>query len=84
MKHYPNSEESLLRPKELENIFEYSKILSAGFPHMRVDFYIEQNKVIFGECTFFHSAGNVAFEPAEFDYEMGRYLDLSKLNNYKR
>ena len=84
LNHYPNSEDSLQRPEELENILEYSKILSAGFPHMRVDFYIEQGKVIFGECTFFHSAGNGAFEPVEFDYEMGKYLDLSKLNNCKR
>lgn len=84
LNHYPNSVENIPRPDKLDDILEYSRILSAGFPHMRVDFYIEQNKVIFGECTFFHSAGNGAFEPAEFDYEMGKYLDLTKLNKKKR
>lgn len=79
LSHYPNSKENLQRPEKLNDVLNYSKTLSAGFPHMRVDFYIEQDKVIFGECTFFHSAGNGAFVPSEFDFEMGRYLDLTKL-----
>lgn len=79
LNHYPNSKYDLLRPNRLNEILEYSKILSEGFPHMRVDFYIEQGKVIFGECTFFHSAGNGAFVPCDFDYEMGACLDLSNI-----
>ncbi|GMQ60450.1 ATP-grasp fold amidoligase family protein [Vallitalea sediminicola] len=76
--HYPNSGEILIRPKELNEILEYSKILSKGFPHVRVDFYIENNKVIFGECTFFHFSGSEPYEPMKFDYEMGKYLKLPK------
>ncbi len=79
LNHYPNSKENLLRPEKLDDILEYSKILSNGFPHMRVDFYIEQDKVIFGECTFFHLAGNGTFVPTDFDYEMGRHLDLPEI-----
>lgn len=52
--HYPNSGEILPRPSELDDLIKYSRIISEGFPHVRVDFYIEQGQVIFGECTFFH------------------------------
>lgn len=76
--HYPNSGEILPRPKELDDILKYSKILSKGFPHMRVDFYIENDRVIFGECTFFHFSGMEPFEPIEFDYKLGSYLELPK------
>lgn len=75
--HYPNSGNILPRPKELDDILEYSRILSEGFPHMRVDFYIESNKVIFGECTFFHFSGSEPFEPIEYDYKMGDFLNIS-------
>ena len=64
------------KPKQLKDIIEYSKIISKGFPHMRVDFYVENNKVIFGECTFFHFSGSQPFEPKSFDYELGSFLGL--------
>lgn len=74
--YYPNSKNILPKPVELDEMLRYSRILSEGFPHMRVDFYLEEDKVIFGECTFFHFSGNQPFEPISFDYEMGRYLNL--------
>lgn len=74
--YYPNSGVKLDKPKQLEEILEYSKIISKEFPHARVDFYIEEDKVIFGECTFFHFSGTQAFEPIEYDYKLGSYLNL--------
>lgn len=77
--HYPNSGRILSKPIQLEEMLEYAKVLSEGFPHVRVDFYIENGKVIFGECTFFHFTGSEPFEPLNFDYKMGEYLTLPKL-----
>ena len=77
--HYPNSEKILPKPKELGRLLDYSRVLSAGFPHARIDFYIENGNIIFGECTFFHFSGHGPFEPMEFDYKMGEYLTLPKL-----
>lgn len=57
-------------------MLKYAKILSEGFPHVRVDFYIEKGEIIFGECTFFHFSGMECFEPMEFDYKLGSYLEL--------
>lgn len=82
--HYPNSGELLPRPAKLEDMIEYSKIISKEFPHVRVDFYFENGKVIFGECTFFHFSGNEPFEPIAFDYEMGSYLELPKSKLYNK
>lgn len=74
--HYPTSGEVEDKPKKLNKMLKYSEILSEGFPHVRVDFYIEKGKIIFGECTFFHMAGMTRFEPMEFDYKLGNYLKL--------
>ena len=77
MKIYsPNSLSILEKPKQLDKILEYSKLISKEFPHARVDFYIENNKVIFGECTFFHMSGMQPIEPIEYDYKLGEYLRL--------
>lgn len=77
--HYPNSNKKIDKPIELSEMLEYSRILSRGFPHVRIDFYIEQQKVIFGEFTFFHFSGNEPFEPKCYDFEFGRFLNLSYL-----
>lgn len=78
--NYPNNIKLMKRPKELEELLEYSRIISQGFPHMRVDFYIEEGRIIFGECTFFHSSGSGPFKPRDFDYQLGQYLNLPKSN----
>jgi len=45
------------KPEVWNEMLKYAEILSAPFPYVRVDFYIEQNKVIFGELTFTPAAG---------------------------
>lgn len=79
--HYPNSEEIHLKPKELNELIKFSRILADGFPHVRVDYYLEEGRIFFGECTFFHFSGNQPFEPIEFDYKMGEYLELPTRSN---
>lgn len=74
--HYANSSGELPRPAELEQILEMSRKLSEGFPHVRVDFYIEEGRIIFGEMTFFHFSGNQPFEPFQYDIDFGKYLTL--------
>ena len=61
--------------KKYQNLIglkRYSNIQNfvSGFPHMRVDFYIEGDRVIFGECTLLSFSGNQPFEPIDFDYEL--------------
>lgn len=48
--HYPI-------PAHWDDMFRYAERLSAPFPFVRADFYLEQDKVIFGELTFTPAAG---------------------------
>ena len=74
--HYPNFEGNIPRPEKLADMIRYAKLLCGDFPHVRIDFYYEEEKIIFGECTFFHFSGQEAFVPNTFDYELGSYLEL--------
>lgn len=53
--------------------------LGKDMPHVRVDFYEIDGKVFFGEMTFFHWSGLVAFEPQNADCEWGEWIELDKL-----
>ena len=68
------------RPKELEAMLEYARILSAGFIHVRVDFYVVDEKIIFGEMTFAPGSGVVSFTPSSFLKEMGDLMKLPKIS----
>ncbi len=40
------------KPKILDELLEYAGILSKGFPFVRVDFYVINDKIYLGELTF--------------------------------
>ena len=60
------------KPKNYEKMVTIAEILSNSFPHVRVDFYNVNGKIIFGELTFFNASGYVEFEPDQYDFEMGK------------
>lgn len=64
------------KPKRFELMKELAAKLSAGVPHLRVDFYEVNGKVYFGEFTFFHMCGWTPFQPEEWDYTFGNWLQL--------
>ena len=59
------------KPKNLDKMFEFAKLLSKDIPFVRVDFYEANGKLYFGELTFFPSAG---FDNTRTD-EIRKYLD---------
>ena len=50
--------------------------LSRDIPFLRVDFYNLNNKIYFGELTFFPASGLGEIEPKEWDYKLGEWLTL--------
>lgn len=40
------------KPKGMDEMFEYANKLAGPFPFVRVDFYLNDGKVLFGELTF--------------------------------
>lgn len=74
---YPVDEETVIeKPEQLELLLEYARKLSEGFMHVRVDFYIVDNTIYFGEMTFTNGAGFDAITPREFDEQLGAWIDL--------
>ena len=74
---YPNdSSVNIQKPEKLSEMLNLSRILSVGFPHVRVDFYYLNNQIMFGELTFFHESGMGSFRPEDFEVEMGKWLEL--------
>lgn len=63
-------------PNKFQEMKEFSRTLSAGFPHVRVDFYVINNKIYFGELTFYHCGGMAKITPEEWDYRLGDMLQL--------
>lgn len=59
------------KPDNYDQMVEISKILSKGFPHMRVDLYNIKGKIYFGELTFYDGSGYFQFDPDEFDEILG-------------
>lgn len=66
------------KPENWEEMLSLAKILSAGQPHVRVDFYNIQDKLYLGEYTLFQGGGMMPFIPRSWDYEFGKYLKLPK------
>lgn len=64
------------RPEKLEEMLKLSEVLSKDIPHVRVDWYIINNKLYFGELTFFDSSGFDDFIPDEYNYILGEWISL--------
>lgn len=52
------------------------KLVCEDIPFVRVDLYSVKDKIYFGEYTFFHDGGLVAFEPKEWDKKLGDLINL--------
>ena len=59
------------KPSNYDELLEIAETLAYEFPHVRVDLYNENEKVLFGELTFYNASGYMKYEPDEFDYEIG-------------
>lgn len=76
----PNSEKPPAKPKLFEEMKSYARILSKDIPHVRVDFYVIDNCVYFGEMTFFHNGGGTKIYPEEWNYILGDMIKLPEFD----
>lgn len=79
----PNIEidNKIKKPINFEKMIELSELLSKDIPFLRVDFYEVNNKIYFGELTFYPASGFSSFEPNEWDYKLGDLIDLPETKN---
>lgn len=75
-KGHENAKDTLKMFPQFEDMKQLSRVLSKGFAHVRVDFYLIDNKIFFGEMTFHHDGGLVPFVPDEWDKRFGDMIKL--------
>ena len=75
---YPRSEKRIQCPENYEKMVNLAEILSQNISFVRVDFYESDGKIYFGELTFYPGCGFEKFNPDEWDYNLGDWIDLSK------
>lgn len=71
----PNAAVMPEKPEQFEKMRELAETLSAGIPHLRVDFYLIKDKIYVGELTFFHMSGLTKIKPEEWNVKMGQWIN---------
>lgn len=79
---HPNCAHEIPRPPQLEEMLDVARKLSQGIPHVRIDLYVVDGAVYFGEMTFFHGFGMEVFEPRAFEQHMGDLISLPGKENH--
>ncbi len=67
----------LPKPRNLDEMLEFAKIVSKGFPILRVDLYNIEGSIYFGELTFTSQGGMMDFYTQEFLEMLGGKADIS-------
>lgn len=83
-RHYPSSKEEIVKPLNFDKMLELSKKLSRDIPFVRVDWYEIDNKIFFGELTFYPGGGFEEFSPIEWDYKLGELIDLEGVKDNEK
>jgi hypothetical protein len=68
---------AISKPDSLEDAIDIAESLSAEFDFIRVDLYLLEDGIYFGELTNFPGNCLESFEPHSFDIKLGSKLDLS-------
>lgn len=79
---YPKFTRKIQCPEILEQMLDVSRKLSHGFVYVRIDFYIVENELKFGEMTFTPGGGIYRYNKDwsyETDRQLGDLIDISKI-----
>ncbi len=76
-RHYPRSNKPIPKPVHYEEMITLAEALSQGIPFVRVDFYDVEDKIYFGELTFFPGSGFEEFTPEIWDERLGSLINIS-------
>jgi len=63
-----------LKPEKLSEMIELAKVLSEDFKYIRVDLYLINDSIKFGELTCYPTSASSKVNPVDFDFEMGKYI----------
>ena len=66
------------KPNNFEELVKTAELISAKFPEVRIDLYNQNEKILFGEITFFDGSGYMTFTPDDFDFMLGEDFQLKQ------
>lgn len=70
------------KPKVYSEMIKIGETLAKDFIYLRVDLYVIDELIYFGELTFHSDSGNGKFIPEEWDLKLGDKLLLPISNNF--
>lgn len=76
----PRSGVMILKPPFIDEMIRLSEYLSSGISQVRCDWYYVNNKIKFGEFTFFDGGGFVPFGKYDDDIRFGNDIVISDIN----
>lgn len=76
-----NGKTSVAKPSHLDNMIAVCKKLAKNIPFSRIDLYVVEDREFFGEITFYPMSGMGGFNPGEWDYKFGEWINLPRINN---
>lgn len=71
------NENLVIDREKFNEMKELSVKLSEGIKFVRMDLFMVNNQIYFGEYTFFDGGGFQWYEPEEWEYTLGNWIDLS-------
>ena len=74
--HFKVSDIVELVPKCLDKMLEFAEMLSTNMSQSRIDFYVVNNRLYFGEITLYTASGFQKMIPESLDYELGKLIKL--------
>ena len=72
------SKNDVPKPLQLNEMLRITEKLAGDFPYVRVDLYLCNQNIFFGELTFYHGSGYSPIVPIEYDKKLGDILVLPK------
>lgn len=73
---HPQADKPIKKPKHFEELKEAAAKLSHGMKFVRMDLYEINDKIYFGEYTFFHGGGFCLFYPMEWEKRLGDWIEI--------
>lgn len=83
MKGIPCAKTPPSKPHRFEIMRQLASKLSAGHPHIRIDFYEANSKIYFSELTFYSASGFGQFTPNEWDEIWGDLIQIEHCDALK-
>lgn len=75
-RHYKSSEKEILKPQNYNTMMNLSEKMSKNIPFVRIDWYEINGELYFGEYTFYPGCGFEEFTPEEWDYKLGKLINI--------